>query len=159
MSYSLDCDVQEDLHTFPMYQRFRKINPYAYYSLNTQKQMQSDLRNFGSFTFFEQDPDNVPEADEPTSSIDLPKALAEAEHWLATASPEFNDKTETALVLLHATYRDLEKLSSEFDMYEDGSTPVIHYNLYDEWFAAVGCIKTHAVNMKCIQQHGSKYRV
>ena len=76
MSYSLDSDIQEDLRTFPMYQRLRKINPYAYYSLNTQKQMQSDLRNLGSFTFFEQDPDNVPEPDEPTSSIDLQKALA-----------------------------------------------------------------------------------
>ena len=40
MSYSLDSDIQEDLRTFPMYQRLRKINPYAYYSLNTQKQMQ-----------------------------------------------------------------------------------------------------------------------
>lgn len=38
--------------------------------------MQSDLRSFGSFTFFEQDPDNVTEPDEPTSSIDLQKALA-----------------------------------------------------------------------------------
>ena len=142
-----------------MYQRLRKINPYAQYSLNTQKQMQSDLCNFGSFKFFEQEPDHVPEPDEPTSSIDLPKALVEAEHWLDTGVPEFKEMTETVLVLLHATYRDLEKLSSEFDMYEDGSTPVIHYNLYDEWFAAVGCIKTHAVNMKCIQQHGSKYRV
>ena len=28
-----------------------------------------------------------------------------------------------------------------------------------EWFAAVGCIKTHVVNMKGIQQHRSKYRV
>ena len=45
MSYPLDSDVQEDVRTFPMYQRLRKINPYAYYSLNTQKQMQSDLRN------------------------------------------------------------------------------------------------------------------
>ena len=44
MSYSLDSDIQEDLRTFPMYQRLRKINPYAYYSLNTQKQMQLDLR-------------------------------------------------------------------------------------------------------------------
>ena len=54
MSYPLDSDVQEDVRTFPMYQRLRKINPYAYYSLQTQKQMQSDLRNFGSLTFFEQ---------------------------------------------------------------------------------------------------------
>jgi integrase len=51
MSYPLDSDVQEDVRTFPMYQRLRKINPYAYYSLNTQNQMQSDLRNFGSLTF------------------------------------------------------------------------------------------------------------
>ena len=61
--------------------------------------------------------------------------------------------------LENATYRDLERLGAEFDMYEDGSTPVIHYNLYDEWFASVGGVKTHAVNMKGIQQHGSKYRV
>ena len=61
--------------------------------------------------------------------------------------------------LENATYRDLERLGAEFDMYEDGSTPVIYYNLYDEWFAAVGGVKTHAVNMKGIQQHGSKYRV
>ena len=47
MSYPLDSDVQEDVRTFSMYQRLRKINPYAYYSLQTQKQMQSDLRNFG----------------------------------------------------------------------------------------------------------------
>ena len=33
MSYPLDIDIQEDLRTFPMYQRLRKINPYAYYSL------------------------------------------------------------------------------------------------------------------------------
>ena len=103
MGYSLDYDVQEDLRTFPIYQRLRKINPYAYYSLNTQKQMQSDLRNFGSFIFFEQDPDNVPEPDKPTSSIDLPKVLAEAEHWLATASPDFNEKTETILSVLYAS--------------------------------------------------------
>ena len=38
MSYPLDSDVQEDVRTFPMYQRLRKINPYAYYSLNTQKE-------------------------------------------------------------------------------------------------------------------------
>ena len=40
MSFPLEHDIQEDLRTFPMYQRLRKINPYAYYSLNTQKQMQ-----------------------------------------------------------------------------------------------------------------------
>ena len=32
MSIPLEHDVQEDLRTFPMYQRLRKINPYAYYS-------------------------------------------------------------------------------------------------------------------------------
>ena len=79
MSYPLDSDVQEDVRTFPMYQRLRKTNPYAYYSLNTQKQMQSDLRNYGSLTFFEQDPDNIPDPNEPKHSIDLPKALAEAD--------------------------------------------------------------------------------
>ena len=72
MSYPLDSDVQEDVRTFPMYQRLRKINPYAYYSLNTQKQMQSDLRNYGSLTFFEQDADNIPDPDEPSHSIAHP---------------------------------------------------------------------------------------
>ena len=61
MSNLLDSDVQKDVRTFPMYQRLRKTNPYAYYSLNTQKQMQSDLRNFESLTFFEQDPDKIPD--------------------------------------------------------------------------------------------------
>jgi hypothetical protein len=61
--------------------------------------------------------------------------------------------------LENATYRDLERLRAEFDMYEDGSTPVIHYNLYDEWFASVGSVKTEQVNMKGIQRHGSKFRV
>ena len=61
MSYSLDSDIQEDLRTFPMYQRLRKINPYAYYSLNTQKQMQLDLRTLGSPNFFMVDPDTIPE--------------------------------------------------------------------------------------------------
>ena len=103
MSYPLDSDVQEDVRTFPMYQRLRTTNPYAYYSLNTRKQMQSDLRNYGSLTFFEQDPDNIPDPDEPKHSIDLPKALAEAEHMLDTGSPEFNEKTETILSLLYAT--------------------------------------------------------
>ena len=75
MSYSLDSDIQEGLRTFPMYQRLRKINPYAYYSLNTQKQMQLDLRNSGSLTFFEQNPDTIPDPDDPTDLINLPEAL------------------------------------------------------------------------------------
>lgn len=103
MSYSLEPDVQEDLRTFPMYQRLRKINPYAYYSLNTQKQMQLDLRNFGSLTFFQQDLDKLPEPDEPTAMVTLPKALSMAEHLIDTGSVEFNDKTETVLGILYAT--------------------------------------------------------
>ena len=74
MSIPLEHDVQEDLRTFPMYQRLRKINPYAYYSLNTQKQMQLDLRNFGSLTFFQQDLDKLPDPDEPTAMVTLPEA-------------------------------------------------------------------------------------
>ena len=103
MSNPLDSDVKEDVRTFPMYQRLRKINPYAYYSLNTQKQMQSDLRNFGSLTFFEQNIDDIPEVPEPIHSIELPKALAEAEHMLDTGSPDFNEKTETILSVLYAS--------------------------------------------------------
>ena len=103
MSYPLDSDVQEDVRTFPMYQRLRKINPYAYYSLNIRKQMQSDLRNFGSLTFFEQNIDDIPEVPEPTHSIELPKALADAEHMLDTGSPEFNQKAETILSVLYAS--------------------------------------------------------
>ena len=47
MSYSTDSYTQEDTFTFPVYQRLRKINPYAYYSLDAQKQMQQDLREAG----------------------------------------------------------------------------------------------------------------
>lgn len=65
MKNLLDTDVHKDVRTFTMYQRLRKINPYAYYCLNTQKQMQADLRNFGSPTFFEQNPDDLQEFDEP----------------------------------------------------------------------------------------------
>ena len=45
------------------------------------------------------------------------------------------------------------------DEYQDGSIPVTHYNLYDEWFASVSGVKAHATNMKGIQRHGSKFRV
>ena len=103
MSNLLDSDVHDDVRTFPMYLRLHKTDPYANYSLNTQKQMRSDLRKHGSLTFFEQDPDNIPDPDAPKHSIDLPKALAEAEHMLDTGSPEFNEKTETILSLFYAT--------------------------------------------------------
>ena len=65
--------------------------------------MQSDLCNFGSFTFFERNIDDVPEVTEPTHSIKLPKALADAEHMLDTGSPDFNEKTETILSVLYAS--------------------------------------------------------
>ena len=55
MSYSTDSYTQEDTCTFPVYQRLRKLNPYANYSLDAQKQMQQDLREVGSLVFFEQD--------------------------------------------------------------------------------------------------------
>ena len=61
--------------------------------------------------------------------------------------------------LNNASYPDLEYLRAEFDDYQDGSTPVTHYNLYDEWFTSVNGVKAHASNMKGIQRHGSKFRV
>ena len=61
--------------------------------------------------------------------------------------------------LNNASYPDLERLRVEFDEYHDGSIPVTHYNLYDEWFASAGGVKAHASNMKGIQRHGSKFRV
>ena len=59
----------------------------------------------------------------------------------------------------NATYADLERLRAEFELYKDGSIPVTHYSLYDEWFASVGSVKTEQANMKGIQRHGSKFRV
>ena len=59
----------------------------------------------------------------------------------------------------NATAADLERLRAEFELYKDGSIPVTHYSLYDEWFASVGSVKTEQVNMKGIQRHGTKYRV
>ena len=61
--------------------------------------------------------------------------------------------------LNNASYPDLERLRAEFDEYQDGSTPVTHYNPYDEWFTSVNGVKAHASNMKGIQRHGSKFRV
>ena len=61
--------------------------------------------------------------------------------------------------LNNGSYSDLEKLRAEFDEYQGGSTPVTHYNLYDEWFASVNGVNAHAINMKGIQHHGSKFRV
>ena len=61
--------------------------------------------------------------------------------------------------LNNASYSDLERLRAEFDEYQDGSIPVTHYNLYDEWFASASGVKARATNMKGIQRHGSKFRV
>ena len=61
--------------------------------------------------------------------------------------------------LNNASYPDLEKLRAEFEEYQDGSIPVTHYNLHDEWFASVNGVKAHAINMEGIQHHGSKFRV
>ena len=61
--------------------------------------------------------------------------------------------------LNNVSYPDLERLRAEFEEYQDGSMPVIHYNLHDEWFASASGVKAHAKNMKGIQRHGSKFRV
>ena len=57
-----------------------------------------------------------------------------------------------------ATYADLERLRAEFDEYDDGSIPITHYCIQDEWFATTGDPE-EAVNMKGIQMHGQRYRV
>ena len=103
MSYSLDSDIQEDLRTFPMYQRLRKINPYAYYSLDAQKQMQQDLREAGSLVFFEQDEDALPKPDQAVGLISLPDALSEADQMIETGDADFHDRAEIVLGVLYAT--------------------------------------------------------
>jgi len=103
MSYSLDFDIQEDLRTFPMYQRLRKLNPYAYYSLDAQKQMQQDIREAGSLVFFEQDEDTLPEPDEAVGLISLTDALSEADQMIETGDADFHEKAETVLGVLYAT--------------------------------------------------------
>ena len=103
MSYSTDSYTQEDACTFPVYQRLRKINPYAYYSLDAQKQMQQDLREAGSLVFFEQDEDALPEPDEAVGLISLPDALSEADNMIETGDADFHNKAETVLGVLYAT--------------------------------------------------------
>ena len=98
MIYSTDSYVQEDTCTFPMYQRLRKINPYAYYSLDAQKQMQQDLREAGSLVFFEQDEDTLSEPDEAVGLISLPDALSEADQMIETGDADFHDRAEIILV-------------------------------------------------------------
>ena len=103
MSYSTDSYIQEDTCTFPVYQRLRKLNPYAYYSLDAQKQMQQDLREAGSLVFFEQDEDTLPEPDEANSVFSLPDALSEADQMIETGDADFHDRAETVLGVLYAT--------------------------------------------------------
>ena len=103
MSYSTDSYVQEDTCTFPVYQRLRKLNPYAYYSLDAQKQMQQDLREAGSLVFFEQDEDALPEPDEAVGLISLTDALSEADQMIETGDADFHEKAETVLGVLYAT--------------------------------------------------------
>ena len=103
MSYSTDSYVQEDTCTFPVYQRLRKLNPYAYYSLDAQKQMQQDLREVGSLVFFEQDEDALPEPDEAVGLISLRDALSEADQMIETGDADFHEKAETVLGVLYAT--------------------------------------------------------
>ena len=103
MSYSTDSYVQEDTCTFPVYQRLRKINPYAYYSLDAQKQMQQDLREAGSLVFFEQDEDTLPEPDGAAGLISLTDVLSEADQMIETGDADFHEKAETVLGVLYAT--------------------------------------------------------
>ena len=103
MSYSTDSYTQDDTFTFPGYQRLRKINPYACYSLDAQKQMQQDLREAGSLVFFEQDEDILPEPDEAVGLISLPDALSEADNMIETGDADFHDRAETVLGVLYAT--------------------------------------------------------
>ena len=103
MSYSTDTYSQEDTSTFPVYKRLRKLNPYAYYSLDAQKQMQQDLREAGSLVFFEQDADALPEPDEAIGLMSLPDALSEADQMIETGDADFHEKAETVLGVLYAT--------------------------------------------------------
>ena len=103
MSYSTDSYIQEDTCTFPMYQRLRKLNPYAYYSLDVQKQMQQDIREAGSLVFFEQDEDTLPEPYEAVGLISLSDALSEADQMIETGDSDFHEKAEIALGVLYAT--------------------------------------------------------
>ena len=103
MSYSTDSYIQEDTCTFPMYQRLRKLNPYAYYSLDVQKQMQQDIREAGSLVFLEQDEDTLPEPDEAVGLISLSDALSEADQMIETGDSDFHEKAEIALGVLYAT--------------------------------------------------------
>ena len=62
-------------------------------------------------------------------------------HWfkLKCPYPQGSEAFRRAKAKLdNATAADLERLRAEFELYEDGSIPVTHYSLYDEWFASFG---------------------
>ena len=62
--------------------------------------------------------------------------------------------------LNNATYADLEKLRAEFDEFDDGLTPVIHYQHKGQWYAKpISGGTAQKLNMKGIQRHGKKWRV
>ena len=104
MSYSTDSYTQQGICTFPMYQRLRKINPYAYYSLDAQKQMQKPcVKEAGSLVFFEQDDETLSEPDEVVGLISLSDALSEADQMIETGDANFHEKAETVLGALYAT--------------------------------------------------------
>ena len=90
MSYSTDSYTQDDTFTFPVYQCLRKLNPYACYSLDAQKQMQQDLREAGSLVFFEQDEGTLPEPDEAVGLMSLPDALSEADQMIERGDADFH---------------------------------------------------------------------
>jgi hypothetical protein len=65
-------------------------------------------------------------------------------HWFKLKCPYLQGSKAFRMAkakLDNATYADLERLRAEFEMYKDGSIPVTHYNLYDEWFASAGGVK------------------
>ena len=103
MSYSTDSCTQEDTCTFPVHQRLCKINLYANYTLDAQKQMQTGLREAGSLVSFEQAEDTLPEPDEAAGVFSLPDALSEVDNMIEIGDTVFHDRAETVLGVLCAT--------------------------------------------------------
>ena len=55
--------------------------------------------------------------------------------------------------LQNASYADLETLRAEFDEFDDGLTPVIHYQHKGQWYAKVGLKGSpQKLNMRGIQR-------
>ena len=60
----------------------------------------------------------------------------------------------------HPPHSQTRCLRAEFDEYDDGSVPVIHYQHKGEWYAKVGLTGSpQKLNMRGIKQHGRKWRV